>query len=88
MEIHCLLAGILAIDSAIRTIIERETKIHNSLLKMTSELLKDFKILGSKLEPFQNESLNDGTAITSILEPILDSLVIRANPKSKSATKY
>ena len=74
MEIHCLLAGILAIDSAIRTVIERETKIQNNLLKMTSELLRDFKILGSKLETFEDKSLNDGTAIVNILETMLGSL--------------
>ena len=74
METHCLLAGILAIDSAIRTVIERETKIQNNLLKMTSELLRDFKILGSKLETFEDKSLNDGTAIVNILETMLGSL--------------
>ena len=69
-----MLAGILAIDSAIRTVIERETKIQNNLLKMTSELLRDFKILGSKLETFEDKSLNDGTAIVNILETMLGSL--------------
>ena len=45
-DYHNLLAGVLAVDSCMRTMIDKEEKTQKEITKIIQQFVKDFKILG------------------------------------------